>query len=594
MRLATKQQFLVLILAVVLSWPIVLFSQQSLFVEVSANLGIQHSYQHSKLWGGGVSFFDYNMDGRADLTFSNGIGQQLRIFENNDSGVFLEMTTQMSLTVQVETKSVLWADYDNDGDQDLLVTGYYEITRLFRQDGPMVFTDMTGISGITIDSLQMAPGCWFDYDNDGWLDLYVCNRNILEPNRLYKNNAGQNFVDVTHVAGVGDTAKAPLAVAALDYDNDGFQDIYIANDRGAGNTLYRNLGNGKFADVSAAANADLKFDAMGVAIGDYDNDGWFDIYVSNGPAGNGLLHNNGDGTFSDLAAPLGLLVNKICWGVNFFDYDNDSDLDLLACVSGGSSDISNVLFENSGNGTFLTPQLTGFENYQRPSFSQAIGDFDNDGYPDIVVLNEDSLSTIWHNRGGSNNWLKVELIGTISNRDGVGSIVEIWRSGQKMVRSKHCGISYLGQDDRIISIGVGNDTKVDSIIIRWPSGIVDIARNEGVNKVVSFVEGQAVLAVRSPFVVSGGFNLTGNFPNPFNPQTSIKFTVTRPGIGSLAVFDLHGRSVYTSHEAFYAAGAHQIIWDGTNSAGNPVSSGAYYYQLSIEGFSQPGKMLLIR
>ena len=466
-------------------------SQSITFTNVANQMGINHIYSGQFL-GGGVSFCDMNNNGLEDISLTSGSGEIIAIYSNHVQS-FTNIAPQLNLSDSAESEMITWVDTDNDGDRDLLVTNFMGPTKLYRNDGNYVFVDITASANLPTDTLPTTAACWGDYDNDGFLDLYLCNYSYVNnlpavPNMLFRNNGDGTFTDVTATADVADSTRQPLAVVFLDYNNDGWQDIYIANDKRNGNTLFRNNGDGTFSDVSAESHSDLAFDAMGLAVGDYDNNGYPDIYVSNGEEGNGLLRNNGDGTFTEVADSAGVAVNRVCWGANFFDFDNDGDLDLYVSVSHGTVDHENALFENLGDGTFsrVSGAMIGGDEYQ--SFGNAIGDFNNDGYCDIAVLNINDPFVLWENSGGSNNWIKLQLEGTISNREGIGSIVEIYRNGEKFIRSTHCGISYLSQNSSILTIGVGESDIVDHLVVKWPSGSVSVLSAVGVNQTLTITE----------------------------------------------------------------------------------------------------------
>ena len=571
-------------------------AQQVTFSNVAAQMGIQHIYQHSGVWGGGVSFCDFDGDGRDDLTFASKVGEYIYCYRNETSQ-FLNMAAQMNITDPYESQSVLWVDYDNDGDKDLFVANFAASSKLYRNEGNGLLQDMTGPAGLPTAALTVSAACWADYDNDGYLDLYLTNRSPLQPNRLFRNQGDGTFADVTTIAGVDDTNQAPLAVSFIDYDNDGWQDIYIANDRGmfnGGNTLFRNNGDGTFSDVTAAAGADLRFDVMGIAIGDYDNNGYLDIYVTNNPAGNGLLHNNGDGTFTDVAGPLGMTVGRVCWGTSFIDYDNDSDLDLYVCVSEGSTSQKSEFFINNGDATFTPAVGIGMDGDTYSSFASAIGDFDNNGYSDIAVLNEGDPSVLWKNSGGSNNWIKLTLEGTVSNRDAVGSRVEIHWQGQKVLRSTHCGISYHSQDSPVLIVGVGAATAVDSVTVIWPSGSRETVYNLPVNQRTHILENSGAQGLGIPETIPGGIMLYQNYPNPFNPATVISYQLSVASEIELGIFDVTGRLIRTLVNSRQPAGFYAVGWDGRDARGVPAASGVYLYRLETGRTAHSGKMILLR
>jgi len=289
-------------------------------------------------FAGGISFCDFNNDGFEDLSLSTELGKLPAIYQNQNY-LFNEVAFQLGLVDSSRVTTLIWADYDNDGDKDLFIATYGLPNKLYRNDENGNYVDVTVQSGMPMEDSPSTAALWADFNNDGFLDLYVGNYELQSssdfPNYLFENNGNGTFTDIAFTSGAVDTIggtnlhKLPLAIAAFDYNKDGWQDIYIANDRRNGNTLLRNNGDGTFSDISSSSGTDLRFDAMGVAIGDYDKDGYLDIYTTNGPAGNGLLRNNGDGTFTELAGALGVTVDKVCWGANFLDYDNDGDLDLF-------------------------------------------------------------------------------------------------------------------------------------------------------------------------------------------------------------------------------------------------------------------------
>ncbi len=497
---------------------ITLYSQQVTFTDVAPSMGIDRTYIGA-FFGVGVSFCDFNNDGLDDLTFSSQNGQKISIFRNDGNG-FTDITFELEIDESSESKGVLWADYDNDGDKDLFISTHLTSNRLYRNDGDYTFVDVTESAGISTQPWFSVAGSWADYNNDGWLDLYVINYSDeggtpKSPNWLYENQGDGTFLDVAAAAGVNDSLKHPLAVAFFDYNNDGWQDLYVANDKYEGNDLFKNNGDGTFTDVSEASGANVIMHCMGIAIGDYDNNNYLDLYVTNIEDGNGLLRNNGDGTFTDMTEPLEMAVNRICWGTNFFDFDNDADLDLYVCTSGGVPDNYNVLFENNGDATFTRTTGNGLAEETSVSFSSAIGDFNDDGFCDIAVGNWTPFS-LWQNNApgstagaGSNNWVKLELEGTSSNRDGVGSLIEIWRDGEKFIRSTHCGFSFMAQSSDEQTIGIGATMVIDSIIVRWPSGIVDVFEEVYRNQKLKIVEGQPLQQNVISKTLTAGWNLVG-------------------------------------------------------------------------------------
>ncbi|MDB4752222.1 CRTAC1 family protein, partial [Winogradskyella sp.] len=471
---------------------------QIFFNESAFSYGLECTFG-SGFVGGGISFVDFDDDGWDDITLGTEGGEAVLFFKNNNGSftpVFPNIVDDFG-----ENKQVVWVDFDNDGDKDLYVAGYQTPNKLYRNDGNSNFTNITLESGLAFSGLKNFGAAWGDYDNDGYLDVFLTFRSSTEPNRLFHNNGDSTFSDVSSVAGISDQGHLTFCASFFDYDKDGWQDIYMANDRNTTtNILYRNNGNGTFSDVSEVSGTNLRMDAMSTTIGDYNNDGWMDIYVTNtndiyldGEVGNALLNNNGDGTFTNVAANTGTQFNSIAWGAVFLDADNDQDLDLY--VSGmldGSSSLPSAFYENDGFHSFTIPSDAGFQNDNEESYSNAIGDLDNDGFPEIVVLNEYANIFLWKNLSNlfnSNNWLKIRLEGVASNKDGLGSYIEVNTNSGSQYRYTLCGEGYLSQNSSTEFIGLGDETSINYVKVKWLSGIEDIIYDVETNQTLEITEG---------------------------------------------------------------------------------------------------------
>lgn len=557
------------------------------FRNVAMDLGIDHTY-NVDFMGAGVSFVDFNKDGLDDITLGTEGGNNIEIFRNKTPRDFKNVVTRLGLSETSSSRTIIWVDYDNDGDKDLFIANADNVSHLYRRDTPSSFTDVTATSGLSTANVSTMSAAWADYDNDGWLDVYIGNRVNNLGNYLYHNNGDGTFTDVTTTAGVSNFDVLNLTVTWLDFNNDGYQDIYLANDFEQGNTLFKNNGDGTFADVSVSSGADLHFAAMGLAVGDYNNDGFVDIYVSNSPVGNGLLKNNGDGTFTDVAASLGLLINKICWGANFVDYDNDGDLDLFVSVSHGNGmsdpESQNVLFANNGDGTFSTPVYTWINLDKSQSYGNAIGDFNNDGFSDIAVVNGfGTKTTLWKNSGNSiNHWIKLNLHGVSSNKDAIGSVIEVTVGGNTVKRFVHSQISFQSQNSLTQIIGVGSASIIDEIKVTWSSGTVSTLTNVAVDQTLTITEGALTQPQLSKeILLPQQFGLDQNFPNPFNPSTVIKYQLPEDAFVKIEIFSVTGEKIADLVNSEQNAGYYTVNFDA-NNIGRGLSSGIYLYRITVD------------
>ena len=463
------------------------------FENVAPNLGVNISPGLTSL-GNGVSFFDYDNDGWDDITISTANTNELRFFKNF-FGVFAEQTFNLSY-INYQTRCAVWVDFDNDGDNDLFVTSDTNGNKLLKNNGSMVFEDITATTGMVTGNVYTYGASWGDYNNDGYLDVFLSNRTSIFSNLLYKNNGDGTFTDVTLQAGIDENPVFSFCAAFLDINNDGYQDLYVSNDKfNYENKLYKNNGNGTFTDISISSGTNISIDAMSVTVGDYNRDGFFDIYVTNSPTGNYLLRNNGDETFQNVAMPTGTAFNSIGWGAVFFEADNDGDLDLY--VSGQydgsiSGLLSAAFYQNNNNNTFsLNNSCFPMDN--GASYSNATGDFNNDGLVDIVVSNDGQEMFLWKNNTlNALHWIKLKLQGTQSNRDAVGARVEISANGQKQYGYKLCGEGYLGQNSSTMHFGIDDNLFLDYIKIFWPSGLEEIYVDVQANQILTLIEGNAL------------------------------------------------------------------------------------------------------
>ncbi len=579
------------------------------FIDVTTMSGTDYFYPDEGWWGAGATMVDLNHDGNLDILLPTFTGDPIKILNNNGDGTFTDITYITEVFDNEESKNILVADYDNDGDDDMFIVNYFSTSRLYQNDGDDTFTEVTESAGMTTASLSSRVACWLDIDNDSWLDLYVLNRELLDNNILYHNNGDGTFSDITESAGVVAPFEAGLVIATLDYNNDGWLDIYVGNDKDTGNILYHNNGDMTFTDVSMETGTDLVFSTMGLAVADYDGNGYLDIYVTNLDEGNALLKNNGDNTFTEVATDLGIQVNKVCWGTVFTDYDNDGWVDLHVATGcdwglgmcnpdwpGYNPGIDNrdMLYQNQGNGSFIdVSESSGLDdNYM--NYGSTMGDFDNDGFVDIYILSEGITSRLYKNMGSftsTNNWIQLKLTGTESNRNGIGARVEVVADGHTQVQEVRCGSSYCGQNSFILNFGIGVSPNIDTIRVRWPSGIGDEFYNITSNQAVDIIEGTGEndLVIEDTSIEMHDFKLISCYPNPVNSNINIIYELNKPQAIAMEIIDILGKKVYSRSKFHTISGQHTIHLDGST-----LQTGIYFVQLSGEFGNSEQKITVLK
>ena len=499
--------------------------------------------------GTGVALFDYDNDGRLDIFFANGapISDPTpkgsipiknaakfwnRLYHQKTDATFEDVTEKAGLAGVGYSTGVAVGDYDNDGFEDLFVAGYGRST-LYHNNGDGTFTDVTAQAGVT-GSGWATSAAWVDYDRDGKLDLVVarylnwdfddiycgerekhyrayCHPDMFTPIAplLYHNDGNGKFSEVSHQAGIDEPMKG-LGVAIADYDRDGWPDILIANDS-VPESLFHNKGNGSFEEVGldlgvALDNNGATFAGMGVDFEDYNNDGWPDVIITDlSHQKYALYTNTGNGNFdySTNASSLGAItLLHSGWGVRFLDYDNDGWKDLLIV----QSHVMDTIEGTEANMLYREPPML-LRNEQGKRFTDvssdsgtmfndhwvgrglAIGDIDNDGRMDAVVTENDGPAWVLHNETPTaNHWITLKLVGTRSNRDGIGSQVELVTNDGRQFGSVTTAGSYQSAGDVRLHFGLGDATEARQIRVRWPSGVVQTIEDVKANQILRLVE----------------------------------------------------------------------------------------------------------
>jgi hypothetical protein len=501
------------------------------FREASKAWGIDFRHHHGgsgkryilESTAGGVVMFDYDLDGDEDLFFVDGAripgytGEEprSRLFRN-DGGRFVDRTEASGIHVAGYGSGGTAGDVDNDGDLDLFIT-QFGADQLFLNQGDGTFVDGTARAGVA-DPLWSSSAAFADTDRDGDLDLYVANyvdfsfaafRPCVDPksgvtgycgpqaynglpDRFYRNQGDGTFEDATQTAGFGGAVGPGLGVVFGDIDNDLWPDLYVANDAKP-NFLFHNLGNGTFEDLSLLSGTALSGTGraeagMGVDMDDYDGDGLMDIVVTNFELEtNGLYRNLGAGTFSDnrfiaqIAEPS---LNFLAFGVDFADFDQDGDLDLVIAnghvndnaaehLPGSQYAQRNQVFENLGNGRFREDTATGMD-VVRVSRALATGDLDGDGDLDVVIVDSNDLAEVYENVGQNGHRLSVELQGSKSNRNGIGARLELAAGGRTQIRDVRTASSFQAQNALAAHFGLGKSESADRLTVKWPGGKIQV------------------------------------------------------------------------------------------------------------------------
>lgn len=536
-----------------------------------------------------VAVADYDLDGDLDVYVVNMLRHDPanpatwnRLYRNNGDGTFADQTVESGATAASVTGGdrrgmgnkfgAAWGDYDNDGDPDLFLT-HVGPEILYRNNGDGTFTDVTaqaGVAGVT-NAFESSSPVWLDYDNDGDLDIYVST--WIGPNILYENNADGTFRDVSAATGLDDDAFT-WSTIPYDVNLDGLLDLYLVNDYGS-NRLMVNQGDGTFADETAARGLEDGGHGMGVSLGDFDNNGSFDIYLTNiyreGLEWNPLFANDGTGHFTDRAAELGVEHADWAWGTVLFDCDHDGDLDLY--VANGfltQPAFHNRLFQNllmeTGEVAFSDISTESGTDGTAEARAAIAFDFDQDGDLDIMVANnrpgmntaEENRPYLYENVSATGHWLQIDLGGTISNRSGFGAVLRI-ESSNGIVSRHNDGVGFLGQNDAPVHVGIGNAEVVDEIRVSWPSGLVESFTDIVVNQKIVLVEGQGIVVAAEDLETPGVNPLNARvYPNPFVDRASVEATFQEPGRYQLEVVNLLGQSIETRTVNAPAAGLHRI------------------------------------
>jgi hypothetical protein len=541
------------------STPPIALTQGIHFVDITHKAGINFVHNTGafgkkflpETMGAGCAFLDYDNDGYPDILIVNGADfpghkqrhTPLKLYHNNGNGTFSDVTAKSGLALDFYGMGVAVGDYDNDGWDDIYLTGLGE-SRLFHNQHNGTFKDQTKSAGVNNAGFG-ASAAWFDYDKDGKLDLVVTNyarwtektditcrldgknKSYCTPEvypgdtcRLYHNLGDGRFEDVTQKSGIYDTTSKSLGVAVIDYDRDGWPDLAISNDTQP-NKLYRNNHNGTFTEQGVQAGIAFSEDgiargAMGIDEGDFDHSGYASLAIGNfSNQMLGLYHNEGNRFFIDVGPSSAVgrsTLLSLSFGLFFFDYDLDGLPDLFVANGHIEPDINRIqpqvtyaesplAFRNTGRGKFVdVSRQLGFSQ-KLVARGAAYADIDNDGAPDILLTTNGGPAYLFHNVGGdANHAIRIRTVGATSNKDGIGVVVRVQAPGQDGLSTQtvHSGSSYCSQSELTLTFGLGKAAQADKVEITWPSGQKDTLRNLAADNTYAVEEGGKVLK-RVPF-----------------------------------------------------------------------------------------------
>ena len=553
-----------------------LASAQITFTDISETAGIGEMGPNY-----GVAFGDFDKDGWEDIYVTRRPTAN-RLYRNLGNNNFEDVAEQAGVDFEGDSKVAIWGDINNDGWLDLFLGNKEEPDMLYLNNQDGTFTDIAGSAGL-LGQGKVKAALFGDVDNDGLLDIYVARE--FAQNTLYKNIDGTSFEDVILESGALDDQTLAMGAIFFDYDNDNDLDLYLTHDAFYQNLLYQNDGTGKFTDVSVTSGTDYEGFGMGVDFADVNNDGWLDFYITN-LYDNTLYINNQDGTFTNIIENSGANDQGMGWGTAFFDLNNDGWKDIYVA---NNPPFDNICFLNNQDMTYHTVSFGNPLGSHANSYGMACSDINNDGWEDLFIANLNDtignqlLLNECHLDNENVNWLKVKTIGVQSNYCGIGARVEVYANGNKWIDEVTAGMGYAAQSSLILHFGIGELASIDKVVVRWPSGILTEIENPAINQLLEVIEDETSALTELPSNI-GQIEV---FPNPSTDYFNFRIELKKSTKLHLLIYDNQGREIgRVLNNERLKMGKHTLSWDSSNR-----QSGIYFYRLIQDDLVHSGKLI---
>jgi enediyne biosynthesis protein E4 len=542
-----------------------------------------------------VNWIDVDNDGDLDLFITNGLqgGQNNMLYLNSGTGTFTAVTNDPIVRDGTPSDGATFADYDNDGDADCFVANWYNINNLlYKNNGNGTFEQVT-TENVAKDMGYSETGAWGDYDNDGWLDLYVSNSDGNFRNFLYRNLRNGSFEKISTGAPVTDVF-ASRTVNWVDINNDDWPDLFVTNENNQNENLYRNNGNGTFTKLANAPLLTAQGKTMSSSWGDYDNDGDLDVFLANDQTNDALFRNEGNFTFTKIANSPVVSAGGNSFGSQWADVDNDADLDLFVTNAFWGGPWKNFLFLNNGNGTFTQNETEIVSTELGWSYGCAFGDMDNDGDLDLAVAtchNTNQTDYLYQNRSaeGPNAWSVIELKGIKSNRSAIGAKVwlkatvqgkSVTQFREISTQSGHCG-----QNQLAAHFGLADASSIEQVIVQWPAGGRDTITRLEVRKKYIITENQGLSATDAPVINISGLQVS---PNPVSDSVQAIWLQRKSASINIQIIDSQGVVAY---KTTIKTPSGQNTWNWKQEQNIP--SGTYFLQLN-DGHQSVSTAIIVR